>query len=212
MRFCLGPIPEDATFDPVADGWTRLREPRPGLVMLVAIPLGILMAGVLALAWSAIVPLEMSGGTFSFTITLPGLLLALLSLAGLIAAHELLHAVPAMVYGTSDGVVIGFWPRYLAPYVAYLGVVPRRAQLLSGVAPLVVLTALPLVVALILPAAALPMAAVSVANVAGSAADLLMLALLWRQVPTDALVRNNGHATWWRQRSAERATPDVRVA
>ena len=56
MRFALGPIPEDATFHPEAEGWTLLREPRTAHLMLVAAPIGVLMSGGPAMIWSLVLP------------------------------------------------------------------------------------------------------------------------------------------------------------
>jgi hypothetical protein len=100
-----------------------------------------------------------------------------------------------MVAGSSDGVVVGFWPRYLAPYVAFAGALSREARLVSGATPFVLLTLLPFVVALVLPAATSWMAVLSAHNALGSAADLIMLGLLGRQVPRGAVVRNQRLAT-----------------
>lgn len=198
MRFHVGPIPEDPSFSPEAEGWELLREPPTAHLMLMAIPLGVLLAVLVALGWSLLVPLDMPGGAFAVTITLPGLAISLVAVAVFVLAHEALHAVPALWAGSHSAVVVGFWPRYLAPYVAYLGALPRAAQLWCGVAPLLALTVLPVLVALAAPPAALWMAGISVLNTLGSAADLVMLALIVRQVPQGAMVRNQGHATWWR--------------
>lgn len=198
MKFHVGPIPEDPTFSPEAEGWTRLREPRAAMLMAVAIPLGVLMAGVVAWVWSAIVHYSRPTGALTFTITLPGLLAAAALLLGFMALHELLHAIPVMIAGSPDAVVVGFWPRYLAPYAAYTGALSRETQMLCGSLPLLLLTVLPFGVALAVPNATLWMAGMSIMNALGSSADLIMLVLLVRQVPRGALVRNNGNETWWR--------------
>jgi hypothetical protein len=93
---------------------------------------------------------------------------------------------------------LGFWPRYFAPYVAFTGPLSRNAQLMSGILPLLVLTVMPLLVAWLLPRAALWLALVSVLNMLGSGADLIMLVILFRQVPQAAVIRNQGPSTWWR--------------
>ena len=156
------------------------------------------MAGAVAFAWRVFVRLEAPSGSFSVRVSLPQLMTALFFLGGLLLFHEFLHALPALLAGESDKVVIGIWPRYLAPYFAYLGSLPRRIQLLCGITPLLGLTVLPFAVALAFPSLSRWMATVSVLNVLGSAADLVMLGLIVRQVPAEALTRNQGHSTWWR--------------
>jgi hypothetical protein len=201
VKFQLGPVPLDEAFDPEADGWNRLQEPRPGVLMVSAIPLGMLIALPLVWLWSLILSAPAGDGTgFEFTVTVTVLQVAgfLAVLAGSIMLHEMLHALPLAVVGRSENLVLGFWPRHFAPYVAYIGALPLRAQLLSGVLPLVVLSALPLLAALVWPSIAWWLALLSVINILGSAADLIMLLLLFRQVPREAVVRNQGFSTWWR--------------
>ena len=167
------------------------------------------MAGVLALVWSLIIPSGASSDSISVTISVAGLLVAVAALTGFIALHEILHALPAMIAGSSDDVVVGFWPRYLTPYMAYTGVLSRQAQLISGVTPFVALTLLPFVVALALPAAAWWMVGLSVLNALGSAADLIMLVILMYQVPRTAVIRSQGIATWWRPADGESPPSDT---
>lgn len=198
VRFKFGPIAEDPGFDPEGDGWVRLREPRPGHLLLIAVPLGIVMAAAVAFVWSLIVHIDVPSTSFVITVSLPGLLTASAALLGFMFVHETLHALPAMIAGSPREVVVGFWPRHLAAYVVYTGALAREAQLISGVTPFVALTLVPFGVALMAPSTASWMAGLSVLNTLGSAADLIMLLLLVRQVPRGAVVRSQGFATWWR--------------
>lgn len=201
VKFQLGPVPLDEAFDPGAEGWNRLQEPRPGVLMVSAIPLGMVLALPLAWLWSLILPVPAAfsdGATFEFTISLLQIVGVLAILVGGILIHEMLHALPLAVAGHSENLVLGFWPRHFAPYVAYIGALPLKAQLLSGAMPLVALSVLPLVAALVVPSAAWWLALLSMVNVIGSGADLIMLLLLFRQVPRDAVIRNQGFSTWWR--------------
>ncbi len=198
MRIRIGPAPEDPDFDPERDGWTRLREPRPSVLLAVAIPLGILLGGLAALAWSPIVPIEAPGADLSLSVSVPGLLGVLAALVGFMALHEALHALPVLLGGSREDITVGFWPRHLAPYVSYVGELSRRTQLLSGVTPFVLLTLVPVVVALVAPDTARWMRGLSVLNCLGSSADVILLALIARQVPKNAVTRSQGFATWWR--------------
>lgn len=200
MKFQFGPVPLDDAFDPEAKGWNRLREPRPGALMVSSIPLGMVIALPLVWLWSLIltVPAAVGGTGFEVTITFLQIVGFLAVLTAGIVLHEMLHAVPLAVAGHSENLVMGFWPRHLAPYVAVVGAVPLKTQLLSGALPLVILSVLPLLASLVLPSAALWLALLSVVNVLGSAADLIMLLLLLRQVPRGAVIRNQGFSTWWR--------------
>ena len=198
MRFHVGAIPEEPAFDPRSDGWHALREPRAGVLMLIAVPLGMLLAVAVALAWARMLTFGPPSDAFTLTITLPGLVGGALALLAFLAIHEALHVVPALVAGSSRHVVVGFWPRYAAPYVAYTGELSREVQLVSGALPLIVLTVLPFIVAWVVPATRSWMAALSIVNTLGSGADLIMLTLMLKQVPARATIRNHGQATWWK--------------
>jgi hypothetical protein len=191
----------DEAFDPEAQGWNRLREPRPGVLMVSAIPLGMLAALPFVWLWSLIltVPAAVGDGSgVSFTVTLPQFVGFVAVIIGGVLLHEALHAVPLVIAGRSEDLIVGFWSRHLVPYVAFMSALPLRTQLLSGILPLPVLSGLPLLAALVLPSAAWWLALLSVVNVLGSGADLIMLQLLIRQVPRQAIIRNQGFATWWR--------------
>ncbi|MGV8083813.1 MAG: DUF3267 domain-containing protein [Coriobacteriia bacterium] len=201
MRFKLGPVPEDEDFDPEADGWTLVREPRTGVLMLLAVPLGVVIAGLLMLLWVSILPVRMptaSSEGFSIDVNLWQLLGFAVAVVGFVLLHEVLHVIPAVVAGGSKDVVIGFWPKYFAPYVAFTGTLSRNVQLLSGVMPFLALTVVPIPLAMLFPQAAWWLVALSVVNALGSGADVIMVALLARQVPSASIVRNHGPATYWR--------------
>lgn len=202
MRFHLGEMPEDDTFDPASEGWIHLREPATGRLMLAAVPLGVAMAAAAVATWSLIAPVSewnRAWSSFSFTITLPALLGWIGLLLGFVLLHELLHAVPVAMTGSWDELVLGFWPRHLAPYFATTGPVPRNVQLASGALPLVTLTVLPIVVGAALSARSAWLIALSALNAAASGADLIVLFLYARQIPSTALVRNKGDSTWWKE-------------
>lgn len=201
MRFRLGPIPEDERFDPVAEGWTPLKEPSAGTLLSVAVPTGMIMAALVAWMWSLIWPVSdfgLGAEGFSLTVTLPGLLGGTLLVMAFVWLHELLHAVPLMLTGSWDDIVFGFWPRRLVPYVATLGAAPRNVQLTSGVLPLVVMTLAPLLVAAVLSLYSPWLLLLSASNAAASGADLIALMLYVRQIPASAAVRNQGYSTWWK--------------
>jgi len=201
VKFRLGPVPIDEAFKPEAEGWNRLREPRPGVLMALAIPLGVVMALPLVWLWALILPVPaavVDGTGFELTVTFPQIAVIIVVLVGGVFLHEMLHAVPLGFAGRSENLVLGFWPRHFVPYVAYIGALPLKTQLLSGVLPLALLSVLLPLAALILPSAAWWLALLSMVNVLGSGADMIMLLLLFRQPPRGAVVRNQGFETWWR--------------
>ncbi len=158
------------------------------------------MAALTVWIWSLILPLsELGIGSegFSATINLMDLLRGTLFLMGFVLLHELLHAVPVMLTGSRDDLVIGFWPRHFVPYFATLGAVPRNIQLVSGALPFVSLTLMPLLIATGLSVHGLWSVAISSLNAAACGADLVVFVLYCRQIPATAMVRNQGYSTWW---------------
>ncbi len=51
MRFHIGQPPPTANFSPETNGWTPLKEPSPWALQLIATPIGLLTALVLAFVW-----------------------------------------------------------------------------------------------------------------------------------------------------------------
>jgi hypothetical protein len=200
VRFKLGPVPEDEAFDPDADGWIRLREPRSGRLMLMAVPLGMALAALPLWLWTQLLPIQMPAASsgFAFSVDVRQFAGVVLAVVGFVVIHEVLHTLPAFIAGRSRDVVIGFWPRYFTPYAALTGAFPRDGQLLIGATPFLVLTLIPFPLAIMFPQAVWWLAALSVVNALGSGADLIMLFLLARQVPRAAVIRNQGTATYWR--------------
>src|SRR5437867_3650225 len=93
MRLHLGAIPSSPEFAPDAP-WKPIREPTPWLLQLIATPLGILAAGLIAVLWFMVTPLRP---------TTPKVELStfLLTFAGLVIVHELVHAAVHPMAGRS---------------------------------------------------------------------------------------------------------------
>ena len=87
MRFHLGEIPESPDFVP-DETWKTLREPSIWGMQLIAFPIAILSAGIIALLWISITPL-LQPGTFKFLVPI-GILLS--CFVSVLIIHELIHA------------------------------------------------------------------------------------------------------------------------
>lgn len=85
MRFVLGKIPDNTDFDPQSAGWTAIKEPNPWVAQLIALPLGLLGTGLLALVWFFSTPLGNLDLDWNWTV--------FLWIIGLIVVHELIHAL-----------------------------------------------------------------------------------------------------------------------
>jgi hypothetical protein len=138
MRFHYGPFPEDAEFQPEAQGWRSIKEPGPLLIQVLAIPVALVVFLSLVTAITLL-----SAGE-------PGLIIfsgkAIILLLVIIPIHELVHVLCQPGFGLSHNSVIGVWPARLAFYAHYAGPITRGRCLVGMVAPFVVLSLVPLLI------------------------------------------------------------------
>jgi hypothetical protein len=193
MRFVLGPIPDDPGFDPTLPPWNAIREPRPALMNLIALPIMLVTLGLMALFLHAFTNLSLTelAGPFlvAFLLVIP--------------IHELTHALVMPGSGRGGQTMIGFWPSHLLFYAFHFGELTRRNFLLVMIAPFVVLTLLPLAVLALGGIESRFLGAVAIANGTAAAGDLLGFALILTQIPRGAVVRNQGWRTYWRSGNVE---------
>jgi hypothetical protein len=198
MRLRLGPVPDDPGFVPEDGGWVRLREPSFGRMMLMALPLSVLLAAGVSLAWGAVARVRGIEGEFGGAVTPAAALLVLVAFVALLVVHESLHAAALPAAGLSAATTLGFWPKTLTPYVSYTGELPRNRHILVGVTPFLVLSVAPIVVGLCFAVVPPWAVALGMANAFGASGDLIGSGLVALQVPSAALVRSKGRETWWR--------------
>src|SRR3712207_6491817 len=131
MRFHLGAIPSSPDFVPDPP-WRRLREPSTWLERLVVLPIGVVAAALVGALWFGLTPLR----DVRHAISLPAVLL---SLAGTVVVHELLHALVHPMAGRSPDSVVGFDPSPATGgfYGHYCGEMNRNRFLAILLAPLV---------------------------------------------------------------------------
>lgn len=192
MRFHLGGIPAPRDFVP-DDSWKQLREPGPWLMQLLALPIGIGLALLVGALWIWATPLPVE---FFKSRAFPSL--GLVSLAGLVAVHELIHAMAHPQGGKSDRTVLGFWPSRLLFYAHYDGELTRNRFLAILAMPTLVISLLPLAVALVTRQSHGLVAWLSSMNILFACGDLFGVLLLVFQVPPHAVCHNSGWRTFWR--------------
>ena len=191
MRFHLGAVPTSPDFAPDAS-WKSLREPSPWLDQFIALPIGVVTATLVAVLWLIITPLRYS----DIKIT-P--LMFLLSYAGIVVVHELIHVVAQPMAGRSEHSIIGFWPSRTLPYAHYDGELSRNRLIAILLMPLLVLSVLPLVVAAALQSTSAWVALVSSFNAFLACVDMLGAGVVLCQIPVHAIVRNQGWRTYWKE-------------
>jgi hypothetical protein len=172
--------------------WKPMREPRPWLIQFIALPIGIVTAALIAVLWLTITPLRLA----TFTLTPVAFLI---SVVGTVVVHELAHAVVHPAAGCSPHSILGFWPKCGAFYAHYDGELSRNRFLVIGLMPLFVITILPLLVAAALQVASGWLAFISSFNALIACGDVLAAGAVLLQIPANAILRNQGWRTYWRE-------------
>ena len=208
MKVHFGPPPQDPDFHPRRDGWTRLREPDPIVLQIIATPVAVLNLAILLVAWFGLAWFQpRSVPTFDWTadgnpwpliVSYFSLSTVMVGIPMLIAAHELAHAVGYPGGVRTNQTLIGIWPAKFLFYASHSGPVSRNRFLLICLLPLLSLTMLPLIGAALSQHITVGVAAVSIVNGAFSCGDQVIVAMIAWQVPRRAILRNQGWETWWK--------------
>lgn len=189
MKFVLGPIPEDQSFEPEKTGWRPLREPDPVMLNLVAIPIAVVLLGILVVVIRSLTPVPIKD---VMTRVFPAFLI-------IIPLHELLHALFTPRLGTTPETLLGCWPARILFYAFYMGELSRERFLAVLLAPFIVITVIPLFVISMFSVNAPWAAAMALANGVGASGDLLGVFVVLSQIPRGAIVRNKGWRSYWRR-------------
>jgi len=192
MRLHYGSVPETEGFEPETEGWRTIREPGPVALQVIAVPI----AMALALVW-AICVLSFRQTTFlsqGVTIDISTLLLLIL----IIPVHELLHAVVHPGWGLSSSTIIGIWLSKGLFYAHYTGEISRNRFLLVLVMPFIVLGVLPTALIMLMPVLRQSLLWLSLFGSVFACGDLESVGFIIFQIPSSAIVRNQGWKTYWK--------------
>jgi len=128
----------------------------------------------------------------------------------LVIRHEILHALVHPQAGESSRSILGFWPSRLMFYAHFDGELSRNRFITILVTPTVVMTLLPLALAIAVQKAPGLVAWVSSMNVLFACGDFFGIWLLFAQVPSSAVCHNHGWRTYWKMPTAVPSylTPD----
>jgi len=193
MRLHFGAIPSSPDFTPDTS-WKPLRQPSPWMALLVALPIGIVAAGVVAVLWLAMTPLQVHDVTS--TMSLCGFLI---SFAGMVVVHELIHVAVHPMSGRSPHTIVGIGGPSTGVYAHYDGEMTRNRFVAIFLMPLVVISLVPLLVAAVAQVSSGWIAFVSALNAFGACIDVLDAGLILFQIPATAVVRQQGLRTYWRE-------------
>ena len=193
MRFHLGDIPSSSDFVPDAS-WKPLRQPSPWMELLVAYPIGFVAAGMVSILWLAITPFQLQDVTS--TMSLRGFLV---SFAGMVVVHELIHLVVHPMSGRSPQSIVGAGGPTTGVYAHYAGEMTRNRFVAILLMPLVIISFVPLLVAAVAQVSPGWIAFISAFNAFGACADTLDAGLVLFQIPATATVRSRGLRIYWRE-------------
>ena len=190
MRFHLGAIPESPNF--TAYGyWESLREPTPWLMQLIALPIGVGSAAMVAYLWLVLTPLPATAFTKA-PLTL------FFSLVAIVPVHEFIHACMHPMAGRSSRSTLGFWASRALFYAHYDAELSRNRFVVVMLMPFLVVTFVPLLVGVATRTAPSWLAGVSSFNALLACGDILGVGMVLFQIPPSATVRNQGWRTHWR--------------
>jgi len=192
MRFHLGAIPNSPDFVPDERSWRSLRQaPWPLLENLLALPIGVVAAVVVAVLWFLVTPLRDITPAMS-------LLTFLLLFAGLVVVHELIHALVHPMAGRSPHSILGFWAS-LGFYAHYDGEMSRNRLVAILLMPLLIISIVPLLVSAVAQVSSGWIAFVSAFNALCACVDLLLAGSIIFQIPATAIVRFKSWRIFWRE-------------
>lgn len=227
MKFHIGGVPETTDFRPDASWRPVLGPGLWGLQLLAVLP-ALIFAAAVAWLWSYLIPIKDVWSSFDVIMPVvrgivrltaglvparmvPGVagLLSLMVLFPLIViavaayslVHELVHISVHPRFGISERSILGVWPAKMVPFAYYNGELSLFRHLAIVVAPLFIISFVPILACGILGRASGPLAVISVLNVLGSSGDIFMSGLLIYQVPWNAKIRGQGGAgggSFWR--------------
>lgn len=193
VKFRIGSIPVNVDFDHLAGNWTPCKETKPWVsTWLIAVPLSLLLAVSFAVLLFKLTPIDLQGLT---------LYKLLLLYAGLVITHEAIHAMMQPDRGTSARTTLGFWPSHLVFYAHYDGERSRANFLVGLVSPFLLLSVVPMLLAIAFQTSAWWVGALILGNAVASSVDLFGFFAVLLGTPKNSQVINNGWYTYWRLRS-----------
>ena len=206
MRFAIGTPPKNSDFEPNQEEWQKIRELRPGALLLIGGLMGIPIALLVSYGWSQIYGMDLSfvfypdtfGKWPKFVMPLTLLLATVIFLASLFFIHELIHALAYPRFGFNSDTIIGIWPSRFLAYAIYSGQISIVRFIIVLIAPFVILSVAPLLLTFAGGPHWPTLKMISVANALLCGGDAVICVMIINQVPLNATLRNSGWDTWWR--------------
>ena len=161
------------------------------MMQVYALPIGLATGLLFGSLWLLTTPIDDPGVFFD--------LWHFLLLPPIIVAHEFIHAVGYPMAGRSDETVVGCSLSEGVFYAHYTGELRRNRLITVFLLPIAIMSLLPLLIAMIARVDVEWLVFVSTWNAVLACGDLLGAGLIITQVPSTAIVRNQGWFTYWRR-------------
>lgn len=199
MRLFFGPPPPCPDFPPPGEKWHLIREPGPGVSPFFELPLSLGIGYGTFFLWR----------NFHGFVGFPGHLALLAPLAVLtLILHEFLHALGHPGFGLGNETAYGIWLSRMAFFTRFDGPLSRNRRLLITIFPLLSLTIVPLLGLVLFNLSWWPLSFSSAFNALFAARDLLNAGIIFRQVPMNSILRDQGRKTYWREDSKDCHSPE----
>lgn len=184
----------------VKNGWTPLREPKNlAVAILLSIPLMVIAAlisiGIINIfSTISFEEFGLTPDSFSITINLSIIFLIIL----IIVLHELLHLVFIPNFFSSKKTFVGL--NLLGGFVISEDEIARSRYILITIAPFIIISVILPVILGIFGLLSSTVKLLIILNAMASSVDVLNLLLIVKQVPKNAILRNNGPRTYWKSK------------
>jgi hypothetical protein len=195
MRFHIGSIPKDSTFQP---GFA--------LKQMLAFPVAILISLFLLVCFSLILDNSDSSNQGLITISSSNWWQLPLVMVFFVPLHELLHAVCHPGAGMSNKTIIGIQPKNFSIFTHYEDSMTRTRLLVTVIMPFIVLSIVPIaVLSFFQMSLGMEMVSLlillSIFNGMASSADIMVFTLVLFQIPNHAITKGHGWKIYWKLES-----------
>ncbi len=182
MRFQKGSPPDDNEFEAEKEGWHACKMPNKYLVYLY----GYIIVPVVSI--TVLLKLPKTENIW--------ILLILIVL--LIPLHEFIHALFHPDFGFSNRTIYGYSASYRIFYAYYQGAISKRRLMISAIAPLFLLTIIPLIICFLLGITYWAIILFSLLNALGCFIDFYGFFRLLVIVPNGAIIRRQNDKAYWK--------------
>jgi hypothetical protein len=117
----------------------------------------------------------------------------------LIPLHEVCHALLYPNFGLSDKSIFGFWPKKFVFYSYYDLPLKRDRIIIAMLAPLFILTVIPVLLISVFELNYIYLAILAVLNSIGGAGDIFYSVLIFSQVPKNSVVKTDTARVFWKE-------------